>query len=166
MNKEHWQDWVQAALGLWLVVSPWVLGPDGSAVTWNFLLVGLALIALAGSEISVFQRWKLWLMAALGAWLVVSPRIVEFMETQALAWNGLICGLAIVALAAWALGDAHEILPRLVRPKDDLRDDLQGISVPDETEHMAGARPHRPDTGPDIVHPGGGTQTPGQTSHE
>ena len=166
MNKEHWQDWVQAVLGFWIVVSPWVLGPADSAVTWNFLIVGLVLIALAASEIAVFQRWKVWLMAALGAWLLLSPRLLNFLEEQPLTWNAAVCGLAIVALAAWAIGDAHEILPRFVRPKGDLRDDLPSLALPDESEHMAGLPPRRPDTGPDIVHPGGSTQTPGQISHE
>lgn len=165
MNKEHWQDWVQVLLGLWVAVSPWVLGASNSAAIWNFLIVGLVLIALAASEISAFQRWKEWAIAALGAWLLLSPRILEFVKEQALTWNAAITGLVIVALAAWAIGDAHEILPRLRRPKGDMRGDRPGLSLPDESAHMAGL-PRRPDTGPDIVRPGGGTQTPGQVSHE
>ena len=165
MNKEHWQDWVQVLLGLWVAVSPWVLSAADSTATWNFLIVGLVVIALAASEMSAFQRWKEWLIAALGTWLLLSPRMLEFIKEQSLTWNAAISGLLIVALAAWAIGDAHELLPRLVRPKDDLRYELPSLSLPDESAHMVGPA-RRPDTGPDIVRPGGGTQTPGQVSHE
>ena len=165
MNKEHWQDWGVVLFGLWVAVSPWILGPAQDEVTWNFVIVGLVLITLAASEIAAFQRWKEWLMAALGTWLLLSPRLLSFLKEQSLTWNAAVCGLAVVALAAWAIGDAHEVLPRFARPKGDLRDDLPSLSLPDESEHMVGPA-RRPDTGPDIVHPGGGTQTPGQISHE
>lgn len=166
MNKEHWQDWLQAVLGLWVVVSPWILGATDSTAIWNFLIVGLVVIAFAGSELAVFQRWKEWLMAALGGWLLLSPRILDFTGEQAMTWNAVITGLLIVAFAGWAIGDVHEILPRFGRSKGDLRSGLQSVSLPDESAHLAGEAPHRPDTGPGIVHPGVDTQSPGQTSHE
>lgn len=166
MAKQYWQDYLQVLFGLWVAVSPWVLAPVDAPVTWNFVIVGSVLVVLAASEISSFQRWKLWLKAALGAWLLLSPRIAEFMDTHVMAVNALICGLAIVALAAWAIGDAHEILPRFVHPVGDLRNGLESLSLPDESEHMAGMPRRRAYMGPDIVHPGGGTQSPGQISHE
>jgi hypothetical protein len=55
----RWEEWVDIALGAWLVVSPWVLGfaalaaAEGTAAgavaaTWNFVLVGLMIMVLAG----------------------------------------------------------------------------------------------------------------------
>ncbi|MCU9849073.1 SPW repeat protein [Defluviimonas sp. WL0024] len=47
-----WEDWVDMAIGLWLIVSPWVLGfaamtaADG-LVTGNFVATGLATLLLA-----------------------------------------------------------------------------------------------------------------------
>ena len=38
-----WQDWANLVLGLWLVLSPWILGFSGtSSATWNAVLLGLA----------------------------------------------------------------------------------------------------------------------------
>lgn len=165
MNKEHWQDWGSALLGVWVFVTPWVLGTPDSAAAWNFWIVGGALIAIAVAELVAFKYWKEWAIAAAGTWLFLSPRLVEFTEARALTWSAALCGLAVVAFAAWAIGDAHQILPRIARPKNDLRGDALGISVPDEHEHMAGQAARRPGGGPGVVHPGTDVQTPGQSSH-
>ena len=45
-----WEEWVNIALGAWLLVSPWVLRGVGPTATINFLVVGLLVIALAGYE--------------------------------------------------------------------------------------------------------------------
>jgi hypothetical protein len=164
MRKEHWQDWGTVLIGLWLVVTPWVLGAkSGSAAETTFWATGLFIIALGASELSFFARWKEWLIAAAGTWMFLSPRLLDFTDGT-LIWNAAVCGLAVVALAAWAIGDAHEILPRLNRAKDDLRGDQPGIAVPDEHEHMAGQHERRPG-GPGETHPGVDVQAPGQGSH-
>lgn len=38
----QWEEWINLALGVWLVISPWVLGfsADETAL-WNHLIVGL-----------------------------------------------------------------------------------------------------------------------------
>src|SRR5207244_13374259 len=45
-----WEEWINVALGAWLVVSPWVLRGVGPAATADFVLVGLVVIALAAYE--------------------------------------------------------------------------------------------------------------------
>lgn len=57
VNFHEWEEWIGIAFGLWLVVSPWVLGftkalPEagaagGAVATWNFVVVGVLTIALA-----------------------------------------------------------------------------------------------------------------------
>ena len=47
---QAWEEWINVALGAWLVVSSWVLGGIGAAATANFILVGSLVIALAGYE--------------------------------------------------------------------------------------------------------------------
>lgn len=164
MNKTHWQDWVSTLVGIWLFATPLIFGGE-SAVVWNFLIVGALVTALALSEFSVFNRFSEWAIAALGTWMMLAPRIMDF-ASETLTWNAVICGAVLIALAGWAVGDAHEILPKIKRPKGDLRGDMQGVAVPDEHEHMAGARTRRPDEGPGIVGTGVGVQSPGQGSHE
>lgn len=172
-NKEHWQDWGTALIGAWLFVSPWLVGAPIAetsvsgpvvAAAWNFWLFGAILMALGFSELSAFARWKEWVVAAVGAWLFLSPRLLGYAELDGSTWNAAACGLATVALAGWAIGDTHDILPKLVRPKGDLRGNSAGLELPDEHEHLAGQQTHRPDSGPGILAPGVGGSAPGQVT--
>ena len=45
-----WEEWINVAVGAWLVVSPWALRGVGSAAAADFVIVGLLAIALAGYE--------------------------------------------------------------------------------------------------------------------
>ena len=43
-----WQDWANLVLGLWLVLSPLILGFSGtSSATWNAVILGLLVGLLA-----------------------------------------------------------------------------------------------------------------------
>lgn len=44
-----WKEWLVAALGTWLFLSPWFFGIERApALTWNATLGGLVVVALAG----------------------------------------------------------------------------------------------------------------------
>lgn len=43
-----WEEWVNVALGVWLVVSPWILGFSGlTTALWNQIVVGVLVGGLA-----------------------------------------------------------------------------------------------------------------------
>jgi hypothetical protein len=45
---QKWEEWVTAALAVWLIVSPWLLGFSGiEAATWNHVGVGALVAVLA-----------------------------------------------------------------------------------------------------------------------
>jgi hypothetical protein len=46
-----WEEWINVALGAWLVISPWVLGLSNAAAKINFIVVGLLVLALAVHEL-------------------------------------------------------------------------------------------------------------------
>jgi hypothetical protein len=49
---ETWEEWVNLAIGLWLIVSPWVLGFTGIVnAFWCALLAGLVVAVLAAVEL-------------------------------------------------------------------------------------------------------------------
>lgn len=56
-----WEEWAGVVFGIWLIISPWVLGFSTVAVaTWNAVIVGVIVAALA-----------LWVLATdkdLGGW--------------------------------------------------------------------------------------------------
>ena len=59
---KHWQDALSAALGVWLITSPWVLGFQAETVAIGAILVPAA--------------WEEWTESALGLWLIISPWVL------------------------------------------------------------------------------------------
>jgi hypothetical protein len=51
-----WEEWINVALGAWLVISPWVLGIAVPAATANFVVVGALIIVLALYEMRAAAR--------------------------------------------------------------------------------------------------------------
>ena len=42
-----WLSWVFVVLGIWLIISPWVVGFSGEVgATWNAIIVGIIVAAL------------------------------------------------------------------------------------------------------------------------
>ena len=106
---KHWQDWVNAALGLWLVSSPWVMGFQADlAVTSNAVLVGLALMATAMGAVLVPRAWEEWTEIGLGMWLMVSPWVLGYSALQAAMLVAVLTGTAVVVLALWTLFFARD----------------------------------------------------------
>jgi NADPH-dependent 2,4-dienoyl-CoA reductase/sulfur reductase-like enzyme len=54
MGPKRWQDWTNGILGLWMFVSPWVLGvfAVGNAAARTAWILGAAIIVFAGIAVS------------------------------------------------------------------------------------------------------------------
>lgn len=47
-NYQLWEEWVDLVLGVWITVSPWVLGfTDMTALTWNAAIMGAIVVILS-----------------------------------------------------------------------------------------------------------------------
>lgn len=126
---DRWRDWAMLILAAWLFVSPWVLGfaagmapataegeaaaatEGGRLAAWNAWIVGAIVAALAIAAAVRFAEWEDWVNLVLGAWLVVAPWALGFAALAAAAWNHVIVGALIAALAAWELWDARHAPP-------------------------------------------------------
>jgi ABC-type uncharacterized transport system permease subunit len=104
-QMKHWQDPVNALVGVWLILSPWALGfqSDLTALA-NTALVGLLLLAAALGAIFVPRPWEDWTETALGLWLAVSPWVLGF-DSAAARVNAVVTGLVVLTLSLWALQD-------------------------------------------------------------
>ena len=101
---KHWQDVVNALLGIWVVLSPWALGfQDSRIAAANAVLVGVALIAAALGAMLVPRAWEEWTECALGVWLVISPWVLGFSALQVAMLAAVFSGIVIAALALWTL---------------------------------------------------------------
>lgn len=41
-----WASWVDALIGVWLIISPWVYGYSGTSWEWNSIVVGVIMLIL------------------------------------------------------------------------------------------------------------------------
>ncbi len=90
---------VNVVLGVWLIISPFVLGfagTNGAAFQWNNIAVGIAviLVALTGPA---------WLNVLLGAWEIISPWVLGFSGASTPLWNNIVIGALVLLFAIGAV---------------------------------------------------------------
>lgn len=93
---ETWARWASAALGVWLMAAPAVLG-YGGLTSATHRLVGPVVASFAFVAVWGHLRELRWANLPLGALLLVVPWPLGF--GPAATTNGLIVGLALVTLA-------------------------------------------------------------------
>jgi|SRR6516225_6109093 hypothetical protein len=89
--------WVNIVLGIWVIISPFILGVHSPNVVWSNVVAGVLVGILALLRWSMHQPGWSWLNLILGIWLVISP-FVLFLSGAAM-WNNVILGIIVAALA-------------------------------------------------------------------
>lgn len=114
---DSWQDGISLILGIWLFVSPWVLGFNGiDAAFWNAVAFGLVLVLMALMALFEFHEWEEWADMVIGVWLVISPWFLGFAMFNAGAdggaavasWNMVAVGVITFLLAFGSLRSHRE----------------------------------------------------------
>jgi len=100
---------VNILLGVWVIVSPFVLGiPTGSATLWNNVAVGAVVILIA-----LMGGWKegavLGAIIPLATWLFTATFVLEFFGMKFL-WSNVLSVFALIFEAAY--GGALRSMPR------------------------------------------------------
>jgi hypothetical protein len=92
--------------GIWLIISPFVLGYTGADATWNPIVFGAAVIVLALARMAggVQALWASWLNMAIGVWLFISAFWLA--SSSQASWNVGILGVVVFILGAWAASPA------------------------------------------------------------
>ena len=104
-TQKRWQDWVSLVLGIWLFVSPWLLGFHSSIPrdSWNFFIVGLAFIVFAGFALNMRTLWEEWVNLALGVWMIISPWLLGYSANAVARDDAVVVGLIVGLLSVWSL---------------------------------------------------------------
>lgn len=106
----RWQEWANFALGLWLAVSPWILGySDHEAATANAAFLGLALALCSHFEASLDDCSAEWLNLAAGVWLVAAPFVLGFTGATVATATSITVGMFVAVLSGSALSLDKEI---------------------------------------------------------
>ncbi|MEV4457753.1 SPW repeat protein [Microbispora sp. NPDC049633] len=103
-------DGVTLLAGLYLAISPWVVGFAGfGGLAINNLIVGLTVAALALSCASAFGRTYgvSWVLPVLGVWTIIAPWVIRGQPaTTATIWDNVVTGAIIFLFGLGALAFA------------------------------------------------------------
>ncbi|XVQ14221.1 SPW repeat protein [Spirillospora sp. CA-255316] len=103
-------DGLTALTGLYLAISPWVVGFEQlTNLTVTNLVVGIALALLAAGFASAYGRTHgiAWVAPVIGLWAIISPWVVSGgSATTSTIWNNVVTGCIAVILGVAAAGVA------------------------------------------------------------
>lgn len=88
-------------LGVWLVISPYILNYNGSAAKWNQTIFGIVILVLAAARY-LAPRFEMasWITGLSGLWMIIAPFILDYNGAVSY-WNEVIVGIAVSLLAFW-----------------------------------------------------------------
>ena len=107
MTNQRWQVWLNALVGLAVLLMPWLLASAdataiGSGAEWSLWISGGLIIVLSLAAIMDYRTWEEWLSALIGAWLIASPWIFDYSAATAMTWSTVVAGAVLVVLGAWS----------------------------------------------------------------
>ncbi len=97
--KQHraWEDVVVMALGLAIVLAPWVTRETISqSAMINAAVTGFALMMLAELDLVQFRRWVVIAQLAGGAWTTASAVVFGYAQAGALRFWHVLAGLGVI----------------------------------------------------------------------
>ena len=105
----QWRDALNFVFGIWLVLSPWILGYVAEqAAAWNAYLVGAIIAVAAVVALVKFRKWEEWVTVALAIWLIISPWLLGVSALTTVLWNQVVVGLLVGGLAIWSVMSEHK----------------------------------------------------------
>lgn len=106
----QWRDVANLVLGLWLLISPWVLSyaSEPMVAAWNAHIVGIIVAVAAIAALVAFHKWEEWVNVVLGVWLIVSPFLLGYAMLTSALWNQIVVGVLIGILALWTAVSSEE----------------------------------------------------------
>ncbi|MFI7614654.1 SPW repeat protein [Nonomuraea terrae] len=88
--------------GLYLAMSPWIVGFDGfTTLTVTNLIAGVALATLALGFASAYGRTHgiVWIAPLIGVWTIIAPWVVSGdVATTATIWSNVVTGVIVLLL--------------------------------------------------------------------
>lgn len=98
---KQWEDWCDWALGIWLILSPWILVFHYDPVaTRNAVIVGFLVVLAEAVTLTAFRPWEEWITVALGAWLAISPWALAITDVAVIV-HFVVVGTLIAGLALY-----------------------------------------------------------------
>jgi hypothetical protein len=104
---KQWEDWCNWLLGIWLCISPWALRFDlEPKATQAAVISGVLIILAEVMTLSVYRAWEEWINVMLGAWLIISPWLLDI-SASTVSVNFIVVGLLVLVLAFYEIWEAQ-----------------------------------------------------------
>ena len=101
---KHWQDPINGLIGVALILAPWMMGfADSPRPSWNAMLTGLVLVAVALGAMLAPSAWEEWTETGIGLWLIIAPWTLEFSRETTAMRATVVAGVVVVVLSFWVL---------------------------------------------------------------
>ena len=59
-HAQRWQDWIIMIIGIWVFVTPWILGFSNMNFAWDPFFTGALLVIFSIWELSNKRIWEEW----------------------------------------------------------------------------------------------------------
>jgi hypothetical protein len=100
---KHWQDPVNACVGVLILVSPWLAGYAlVQPALANAVIVGAILFTVSVCASVIGRPWVECAIVAVGAWFLASPWALELTDQRAQR-SAIVLGSLVLVLGAGAL---------------------------------------------------------------
>ncbi|MEV6859965.1 SPW repeat protein [Streptosporangium subroseum] len=129
-------DGLSLLAGLWLAISPWVVGFSGlSRISVSNLVTGIALAALAMAFAAAFGRTYglSWIAAIIGIWTIIVPWVTGSATTSTI-WTNVVTGVVIFLLGMGAVAVSARKMPNMGGRTSHVSNDMSG-----RTSNMPGS---------------------------
>ena len=96
--------WINMALGMWVLVSPWLLGfTESGGATANALVTGLAITMVATLAVATSYPTASWGNLLLAAWLFASPWVLGYTDYRSASRNAWFIAVMVALFASITL---------------------------------------------------------------
>jgi hypothetical protein len=100
---KHWQDPLNAVIGVLILVSPWLAGYAlAQPALANAVIVGMLLFTVSVQAVVIGRPWVECAVVALGAWMLASPWVLAFADERS-SQVAFVLGSVVLVLGAGAL---------------------------------------------------------------
>jgi len=108
----RWQDFGCLFIGLWLLLSPWLINySNNNGVPWSeSTYIALAIVVLSLCAIFVPNVWCEGLIFGIGAWMISSPLVANLEVTapdqrlhQIMMVDSILTSVLLLVLSSWVI---------------------------------------------------------------
>jgi SPW repeat-containing protein len=99
-------DVANLALGMILFFSPWIFDFAAGPQWQNASAAGILIAVLSIAALAAFAVWEEWLNLVAGLWLIVSPWLLSFQDSDAMTID-VVIGSIVALLAAFEIWLIH-----------------------------------------------------------